>query len=157
MRERPGERERVKGKKDSAYLLPAKEMKSEMAADELKVCFVTGDHCGTDAAGREGDQDVERQCPDLIGFNVLTLPYDTQDLSCLYPMRFRWRQDSTPIQEMSHELSLESWSSPAQKLMQHHRRAANHVGSLEQTKGESTSSEVLDIDRGVQDGELSWS
>jgi hypothetical protein len=35
MRERRDERERVKGKKDSAYLLPAKEMKSEMAADGL--------------------------------------------------------------------------------------------------------------------------
>ena len=137
-------------------LLPAEEIESEMTPDSLKVCFITGNERCADATRSQGDQHVEGQFPKLVCPVVLTSPHDIQQLAGVDPMRFSGRDNMAPIHQIHHEPTFKTRPRATKQLMRHHSRAANHVGSLEKTTGEATSSEVIDIDRGVQDGELSW-
>ena len=43
-----------------------------MAADGPEVGFVAGNHGGADAAGRQGDQNVEGQFPNFGGVTLLS-------------------------------------------------------------------------------------
>ena len=133
-------------------LLPADEVKGQMAADDLKVRCVAGNDRGADAARSQGNQHVEGQFPKLVPLVVLTSPHNIQQLAGVDPMPFSGRDNLAPIHQIHHEPTFKPRPRATKQLMQHYSRAANHVGSLEKTKGEATSSEVLDIDRGVQDG-----
>src|SRR6267143_3054279 len=132
--------------------LPAEERKREMAADGLKISFVTGNHGRADAAGGQDDQYIESQFPKLVSLVVLPSPHDIQQLAGVDPMPFSGRDNLAPIHQIYHEPKFKPRPHVTKQLMQHYSRAANYVGSLEKTKGEATGSEVLDIDRGVQDG-----
>ena len=132
--------------------LPAEEIEREMTPDSLKVCLITGDERRADAARSQGNQHVEGQFTKLVCLVVLTSPHDIQQLAGVDPMRFSGRDNPAPIHQIRHEPTFKPRPCATQQLMQHDSRAANHVGSLEKMKGEATSSEVLDIDRGVQDG-----
>ena len=123
-----------------------------MAADSLKVCFVAGNHGRANAACGQSDQYIEGQFPKLVSLVVLPSPHDIQQLAGVDPMPFSGRDNLAPIHQIHHEPKFKSRPHSTKQLMQHYSRAANHVGSLEKTKGKATSSEVLDIDRGVQDG-----
>jgi hypothetical protein len=133
-------------------LLPAEEIEREMAADGLKISFVTGNHGRADATCGQRDQHVEGQFAKLVPLIVLTSPHDIQQLAGVHPMRFSGRDNRAPIHQIHHEPTFKPRPRATTQLMQHYSRAANHVGSLEKTKGEATSSEDLDIDRSVQDG-----
>ena len=133
-------------------LLPAEEIEREMAADGLKISFVAGNHRCADAARSQRDQHIEGQFAKLVPLVVLTTPHDIQQLAGVDPMRFSGRDNPAPIHQIHHEPTFEPRPRATKQLMQHDSRAANHVGSLEKMKGVATSSEVLDIDRGVQDG-----
>ena len=123
-----------------------------MTPDSLKICLITGDKRRADAARSQGNQDVEGQFPNLVPLVVLPTPHDIQQLAGMDPMRFSGRDNPAPIHQFHHEPKFEPRPRATKQLMQHDSRAANHVRSLEKMKGEATSSEVLDIDRGVQDG-----
>ena len=123
-----------------------------MTPDSLKVCFVAGNQRCTDAVRSQSDQYIEGQFPKLVPLVVLMTPHDIQQLACVDPMRFSGSDNPAPIHQIHHELKFEPRPRATQQLVQHDSRAANHVGSLEKRKGEATSSEVLDIDRGIQDG-----
>lgn len=123
-----------------------------MATDSLKVCFVAGDQRCTDATRSEGDQYIEGQFPKLVSLVVLPSPHNIQQLAGVDPMPFSGSNNLAAIHQIHHEPKFKPRPHATKQLMQHHSRAANHIGSLEKTKGEATSSEVLDIDRGVQDG-----
>jgi len=123
-----------------------------MAADGLKISFVASDHCCADAARGQRDQQVEGQFPKLVYLVVLTSPHDIQQLAGVDPMRFSGRDNPAPIHQIRHEPTFKPRPRATQQLMQHDSRAANHVRSLEKTKGEATSSKIVDIDRGIQDG-----
>lgn len=127
-----------------------------MTPDSLKVCFVAGNQRRADAARSQGNQDIEGQFPKLVYLIVLTSPHDIQQLAGMHPMRFSGRDNLASIHQIHHEPTFKPRPRATKQLMQHDSRAANHVGSLKKTKGEATSSEVIDIDRGVQYGELSW-
>ena len=133
-------------------LLPAEERKREMTSDSLKVCFVASNQRCTDAARGQSNQYIEGQFPKLVSLVVLPSPHDIQQLAGVYPMPFSGRDNLAPIHQIHHEPKFKPRPHATKQLMQHYSRAANHIGSLEKTKGEATSSEVLDIDRGVQDG-----
>ena len=133
-------------------LLPAEEIEREMAVDGLKISFVAGNDRCADAARSQRDQHIEGQFAKLVPFVVLTSPHDIQQLAGVHPMRFCGRDNLAPIHQIHHEPKFQPRPRATKQLMQHDSRAANHVGSLEKMKGEATSSEVLDIDRGVQDG-----
>ena len=123
-----------------------------MTADGLKISLITGDKRRADAARSQGNQDVEGQFPKLVYLVVLTSPHNIQQLAGVDPMRFSGRDNLAPIHQIRYEPTFKPRPRATTQLMQHDSRAANHVGSLEKMKGEATSSEVLDIDRGVQDG-----
>jgi hypothetical protein len=123
-----------------------------MAMDSLKVCFVARNHCCADAARGQSDQHIEGQFTKLVSLVVLTSPHGIQHFTGVDPMRFSGRDYPAPIHQIHHELKFEPRPRATQQLVQHDSRAANYVGSLEKAKGEATGSEVLDIDRGVQDG-----
>ena len=133
-------------------LFPAEEIEREMTPDSLKISFVASNQRRADAARGQGNQDVEGQLPKLVPLVVLMTPHDIQQLACVDPMRFSGSDNPAPIHQIHHELKFEPRPRATQQLVQHDSRAANYVGSLEKAKGEATSSEVLDIDRGVQDG-----
>jgi len=137
-------------------LFPAEEIESEMTPDSLKVSFIAGNHGRADAARSQGNQHVEGKFPKLVYLVVLTSPHDIQQLAGVDPMRFSGRDNPAPIHQIHHEPKFKPRPRATKQLMQHYSRAANHVGSLEKTKGEATSSEIVDIDRGIQDGEFSW-
>ena len=123
-----------------------------MTTDSLKVCFVAGNHGRANATRGQRDQHIEGQFPKLVPLVVLMTPHDIQQLACVDPMRFSGSDNPAPIHQIHHELKFEPRPRATQQLVQHDSRAANHVGSLEKMKGEAASSEVLDIDRGIQDG-----
>ena len=127
-------------------LLPAEEIKREMTPDSLKVCVVAGNQRRADAPRSQGDQHIEGQFPKLVYLVVLTSPHDIQQLAGVDPMRFSGRDNPAPIHQIHHEPTFKPRPRATKQLMRHHTRAANHVGSLEKTKGEATSSEVIDID-----------
>ena len=123
-----------------------------MTSDGLKISFVAGNHGRADAAGGQGNQHIEGQFPKLVSLVVLPSPHDIQQLAGVNPMPFSGRDNLAPIHQIHHEPKFKPRPHATKQLMQYYSRAANHIGSLEKTKGEATSSEVLDIDRGVQDG-----
>jgi hypothetical protein len=123
-----------------------------MAVDGFKISFITGNDRCADAARSQGNQHIEGKLAKLVPLVVLTTPHDIQQLAGVDPMRFSGRDNPAPIHQIHHEPKFEPRPRATKQLMQHDSRAANHVGSLEKMKGEATSSEVLDIDRGVQDG-----
>ena len=133
-------------------LFPAEERKREMTPDSLKICFVASNQRRADAARGQRDQHIESQFAKLVPLVVLMTPHDIQQLAGMDPMRFSGRDNPAPIHQIRHEPTFKPRPRATKQLMQHDSRAANHVGSLEKMKGEATSSEVLDIDRGVQDG-----
>ena len=117
-----------------------------MAADGLKISFVAGNHGRADAARGQRDQHVEGQFPKLVSLVVLPSPHDIQQLAGVDPMPFSGRDNLAPIHQIHHEPKFKPRPRATKQLMQHDSRAANHVGSLEKTKGEAPSSEVIDID-----------
>ena len=123
-----------------------------MASDGLKISFVAGNHGRADAARGQRDQHVEGQLPKLVPLVVLPFPHNIQQLAGVDPMRFSGCDNPAPIHQIRHEPTFKPRPCATQQLMQYDSRAANHAGSLKKTKGEATSSEVLDIDRGIQDG-----
>jgi hypothetical protein len=123
-----------------------------MTPDSLKISFVAGNQRRADAARCQRDQHIEGKLTKLVPLVVLTTPHDIQQLAGVDPMRFSGRDNPAPIHQIHHEPKFEPRPCAAKQFMQNHSRAANHVGSLEKMKGEAASSEVLDIDRGVQDG-----
>ena len=133
-------------------LLPAEEIEREMAADGLKICFVARNHGCADAARSQRDQHIEGKLTKLVPLVVLMTPHDIQQLAGMDPMRFSGRDNPAPIHQIHYEPPFKPRPRATQQLMQHDSRAANHVGRLEKMKGEATSSEVIDIDRGIQDG-----
>jgi hypothetical protein len=133
-------------------LLPAEEIEGEMAADGLKISFVTGNARRTDAARSQGNQHIEGQFPKLVYLVVLTSPHGIQQLAGVDPMRFSGRDNLAPIHQIHHVPTFKPRPRATKQLMHHYSRAANHVWSLEKTNGEAAGSEIVDIDRGVQDG-----
>lgn len=123
-----------------------------MTPDGLKISLITGDKRCADAARGQGNQDVEGQFPKLVPLVVLMTPHDIQQLAGMNPLRFSGRDDLAPMRQIRHEPTFKPWPRATNQLMQHHSRAANHVGSLKKAKGEATGSKIVDIDRGVQDG-----
>ena len=123
-----------------------------MTTDSLKVCFVAGNHGRANATRGQRDQHIEGQFPKLVPLVVLMTPHDIQQLACVDPMRFSGSDNPAPIHQIHYEPPFKPRPRATQQLMQHDSRAANHVGRLEKMKGEATSSEVIDIDRGIQDG-----
>ena len=117
-----------------------------MAADGLKISLITGDKRCADAARSQGNQYIEGQFPKLVYLVVLTSPHDIQQLAGVDPMGFSGRDNPAPIHQIRHEPTFKPRPRATNQLMHHYSRAANHVGSLEKTKGEATSSEVIDID-----------
>ena len=132
--------------------LPAEEIEREIAADSLKICFVAGNQRCADAARSQRDQNIESQFPKFVRLVVLPSPHDIQQLAGVDPMSFSGRDNPAPIHQIRHEPTFKPRPRATQQLMQHDSRAANHIGSLEKTKGEATSSKIVDIDRGVQNG-----
>ena len=123
-----------------------------MAADGLKISFVAGNHGRADATRGQRDQHIEGQFTKLVRLVVLTSPHGVQHFAGMDPMRFSGRDNPAPIHQIHHEPTFKPRPCATQQLMQHYSRAANHVGSLEKPKSEATGSEVVDIDRGVQNG-----
>ena len=123
-----------------------------MTPDSLKVCFVTGNQRCADAARSQCDQHIEGKLTKLVPLVVLTTPHDIQQLAGVDPMRFSGCDNPAPIHQIHHEPTFKPRPRATNQLMQHDSRAANHVGSLEKTKGKAASTEIVDIDRGVQDG-----
>ena len=123
-----------------------------MTPDSLKVCFVTGNDRCADATCGQSNHYIEGQFPKLVYLVVLMSPHDIQQLTGVHPMRFSGGDNPAPIHQIRHEPTFKPRPRATKQLMQHYSRAANHVGSLEKTKGEATSSKIVDIDRGVQDG-----
>ena len=136
----------LKTQNSAKPLLPAEERKREMTPDSLKICFVASNQRRADAARGQRDQHVEGQFPKLVRIVVLTFPHDIQQLAGMDPMRFSGRGHLTSIHQIQHESTFKPRPRATQQLMQHDSRAANHVGSLEKSKGEAASSEVIDID-----------
>jgi hypothetical protein len=127
-------------------LLPAEEIEREMTPDSLKICFIIGYERRADAAGGQRDQYIESQFPKLVCLVVLPSPHDIQQLAGVDPMRFSGRDHLTSIHQIRHESTFKPRPRATKQLMYHYSRAANHVGSLEKSKGKATSSEVIDID-----------
>jgi hypothetical protein len=127
-------------------LLPAEERKREMTPDSLKICFVTGYERRANAARSQGNQYVKGQFSKLVRLVVLTSPHNIQQLAGVDPMRFSGRDYLTSIHQIHHESAFKPWPRATRQLMHDYSRAANHVGRLKKTKGETTSSEVIDID-----------
>jgi len=126
-----------------------------MTPDSLKVCFVAGNQRRADTARSQGNQHIEGQFPKLVYLVVLTSPHGIQQLAGVDPMRFSGRDNLAPIHQIHHEPTFKPRPRATKQLMYHYSRAANHIGSLEKTKSEATSSEIVDIDRGVQNGKPS--
>jgi hypothetical protein len=135
---------------------PAEEIEREMAADGLKISLITGDKRCTDAARGQRDQDIERKLANFCGVIMLTFPHITQNVGSRHPVGLRRSEHLAALSQVHHKSTFKPRPCATKQLMHHDSRAANHVGSLEKMKGKPTSSEVIDIDRGVQNGELSW-
>ena len=135
---------------------PTYQLEGEMTVDGLKVGFVACDHGGADATSRECDEDIEGQIAKLVRVEVFATFHRVQDLCCLDPMLLCRSQNLTAPQEIRHEPPLQSRSSPTEQLMQNDCRASRDKGGLQDAKGEPSGSEILDVDRGVQNGELSF-
>jgi hypothetical protein len=126
-----------------------------MTPNSPKVVLIAGDHSGSNAARRQSDQDIERHFPEFVDVIMLTLPDAAQQLAGLYPMRLSRRDDPATVYQLSDKSKLDARSCAAQKLVNHDGRTPNDVGRVEQLKREAPGTEILDIDGGVQNGELS--
>ena len=125
-----------------------------MTPDSLKICFVADDDRRADATCSQSDQYIERQFSNLRGVIVFMPPDGAQHISRLQPVRLRRRENLASPQQVCDKSAFNSWSGATQQFVQHHGRAANDVRRLNQTKGEATGSEILDVDGRIQNGKL---
>ncbi|MEX5280590.1 MAG: hypothetical protein NW700_03440 [Nitrospiraceae bacterium] len=125
-----------------------------MAVDSLKIGLVTGDHGRSDAASGQRDQYIHGQVAHLGAVVVLALPHHTQSLSGLKPMTFGGGDDLASIHQVHHEPTLKLRLRSAKEFMQHDRRASDHEWRLKNPKCETAGSEVLNVNGGVENGEL---
>lgn len=126
-----------------------------MTPDGLKICFVAGDDRCADATCGESDQDIERQISQFIGLIVFALSHGTQKVRCMDPLRLRRRQDLAPIHEIDHEPSLDSRPGATKQFMHHDRGAPDDKWRSEDLGRETGGPKVFDVDRGIENGNLS--
>ena len=127
-----------------------------MPSDGLKISFVTGNDRCADATRGEGDQDIKGQISQFISLIVFALSHGIQKVRCMDPLRLRRRQDLAPIHEIDHEPSLDPRPGATKQFMDHDRRAPDDKWRSEDLRSEMGGSKVFDVDRGIENGKLSY-
>ncbi len=112
-------------------------------------------HTGTDTPCREGDQHVKSELAQLGGLIVLSPSEPIEDLSGLQPLLLRWSQHLAPSAQFKDQLPFSGRSSPAEQLVKDNRGTANDKRRLQQAKREAAGSEILYVDRSVEQRKLS--
>ena len=126
-----------------------------MTSDDLKICFVARNHGCADATGGECNQDIERQVSQFIALIVFAPSHGIQEVRRMDPLPFGRREDLTPIHEIDHEPSLDSRHGATQQFMHHDRGAPDDKWRLENLRSETGGPKVFDVDRGIENGNLS--
>ena len=126
-----------------------------MAANDLKVCFVTRDKRSTDTTRRQCDQDIESQLSDLRDVIVFTPAQHAKYLGCLHPMRFGRRKSPAAPSQIRHKSVFEPSPGSPQEFMQHHGRTTDDQGGSEDAKREATRTEGFNVNRSVENGKFS--
>ena len=127
-----------------------------MTPDSLKICLITGDERRADAARGQSDQDIESKLANFGGVIMIASPHTVQNIGSRHPMGLRRSDHLAALGQVRHKSTFNSRPGASQEFMQYHGGTTEYEGRLEKTKREATSSEVIDIDRGVQNGKLSW-
>lgn len=135
-------------------LVPADEMKRQMAMDSLKIGFVAGDQSSANAACRQCNQNIQGQVAHLGAVIVFALPHRIENFCSLNPVSFSRSKDVTPIHQVRHKPLFNPRSRATKEFVKHDRRAADNELRLENPEGETSGSEVLNVDRGIQNAEL---
>ena len=138
------------------YLLPAKKRKREMTPDGLKVSFVTGNDRRADVTCGEGDQDIKGQISQFTGLIAFALSHGTQKIRRMDPLRLSRRQDLAAIHEVDHEPPLDPRPGATQQFMHHDRRAPDDKRRSKDLRREPSGSKVFNVDRGIENGKLSY-
>lgn len=73
----------------------------------------------------------------------------------MHPMRFGWRKNSAASSQIRYKSVFGPSHSSAKKFMEHDGRTADDQGRPEDAKGETTSTEVFDVNRSVENRKLS--
>ena len=123
-----------------------------MTPDSLKISLITGDERRADAARGQSDQDIESKLANFDGVIMIASPHTVQNIGSRHPVGLRRSDHLAALDQVRHKPTFNSRPGASQKFMQYHGGTTEYEGSLEKMKGEATSSEVLDIDRGIQDG-----
>ena len=123
-----------------------------MAADGLKISLITGDERRADAARSQGNQHIEGKFTHFGGVIMLAFPHITQNVGSRHPVGLSRRDHLAALDQVRHKPTFNSRPGASQKFMQYHGGTTEYDGRLDNTKREATSSEVIDIDRGIQDG-----
>ena len=137
-----------------ATLVPADEMKRQMAMDSLKIGFVAGDQSSANAACRQCNQNIHGQVAHLGTVEVVALPHRVQNFRSLNPVSFSRSKDVAPIHQVRHKPLFNPRSRATKEFVKHDRRAAHDELRLENPKGETPGSEVFNVNRGIQNAEL---
>ena len=123
-----------------------------MTPDSLKISLITGDERRADAARGQSDQDIESKLANFDGVIMIASPHTVQNIGSRHPVGLRRSDHLAALDQVRHKPTFNSRPGASQKFMQYHGGTTEYEGSLEKMKGEAASSEVLDIDRGIQDG-----
>ena len=110
----------------SNELLPAREVKGTIASDRLKVRRIAGNYGSTNAAGRQGDQDIKGQLSNLVSVEVVTTPHLAQEFCCFNPLLPGGSHNLAVFEEVSYEAFFYSRPGTPKQLVQHDRRASGN-------------------------------
>ena len=138
-----------------ARLLPVRGLEPHVSANRPEVGLVAGNERRADTPGRECDQDVEGEIPDLAGVVAIAALDARQDLGRVDPVPFRRRHDAAVPLEITDELALYGRSGSSEQLVQDDCRAAGDEHRFEDLAREAAGSEILDVDRSVKDAKPS--
>ena len=126
-----------------------------MPSDGPKIRLVARNHDCANATGSESDQDIERQISDFRGVIVFMPPDGAQHISCLQPVRLRRRENLASPHQVCDKSPLDSRPGATKQFMHHDSRAPDDKWRPEDLRSELSGSKVFDVDRGIENGELS--
>ena len=130
-------------------------MKGQLPLNHAKVCVIGRDHPGADTSCRQGDQHLTGPLTQLGGLIVLSPSELMEDLGGPQPLLLRGRLHLAPPTQFQNKLPLSGGSSPAKQFVEYDGRTRHDERRLQQAKREAAGSEIINVDRGIEQRELS--
>ena len=145
-----------KGKKsavEGGVLLPTYERKSTVALNVLKIAAVQRNNSGSDRASSERNENVKGE---FLNFPFLITFFSRKacnDGRTILPIFLRWSNQTKICNQVPSKRLFSGSLSPSQQFMNDNGATSKQKWARENFLGEAAGTEVIDVNRSIQNGE----